>query len=70
MFSLTQREQFVILTIMIIFFIGLGVRKYRASMMHATGYRLQAAERSHRSAMATANNELRTTNWPWAAQGL
>ncbi|MBX9578133.1 MAG: hypothetical protein K2W97_06630 [Chthoniobacterales bacterium] len=62
MFSLTQREQFVILTIMMIFLIGLGVKQYRASMAQAAGYKLQAAGRNHREAMIT-------TNWPWAAQG-
>ena len=70
MFSLTQREQLVILTLLGIFLVGLGVKQCRVSMMQARGYRLQAAEISHRFPTATANRQLRSDNWPWAAQGL
>ena len=31
MFSLTQREQFVVLTLLAIFLVGLGVKQYRQS---------------------------------------
>ncbi|MBM3856619.1 MAG: hypothetical protein FJ390_01490 [Verrucomicrobia bacterium] len=70
MFSLTQREQVVILMLLGIFLLGLGVKQCRAVKAQARGCGLRPADKSHREAMATTNYELRTANWFWQSQSL
>ena len=50
MFSLTQREQFVIVTIMIIFFLGLGVKQWRQVALQQSKLKDEVEEREiHKS---------------------